>query len=421
WLSFAVVALLCLVLSQPHATGLWQRWGRIQWAVFVGLLPWLVFWFGQWSLIAPLVNLFAVPWLGFIAVPLLLASLLILPISDGIAQFGLHTTQWTLEWMWLVLERLASLPGVSWQQAQIPLWALAMASLGAILLLLPRGLIPRWLGALWFLPLFIPNTPALPEGAMHFTLLDVGQGLSAVIQTREKSLVFDTGARYGDRFNTGEAVLLPYLHQQGISRVDRLIISHGDNDHIGGARSLIEGIEVVEILTSVPESMPGSRLCQAGESWTWDGIEFRVLHPPARYRHQRHSDNNRSCVLRVSNAAGSILLSADIEAPAELELVRHDDSVLDVDILVAPHHGSKSSSSTAFVEAVSPRWVLFPVGYRNRYRFPHDEVEARYRELGASLLSSADHGAIRFTLAQGRPIQPESYRHNARHYWHRAP
>ena len=268
------------------------------------------------------------------------------------------------------------------------------------------------------MPLFLARLPAIPEGEARFTLLDVGQGLAAVVQTREHALVFDTGPRFPSGFNTGEAVLAPFLRAAGISAIDTVVVSHGDNDHRGGLAGLLAEIPAARVLSSVPDRLSpvSAEPCRGGERWSWDGVRFQMLHPSVAYQQSLRKGNNLSCVLRVVAGSGSVLLSGDIEAPAEDYLLQTQP--LASDVLVVPHHGSKTSSGEAFIDVVHPRFALFPVGYRNRYGFPKAEIVARYRQRGIRLLDSANHGAIQFRLGGGEGVRLlGSYRQAARRYW----
>jgi competence protein ComEC len=284
---------------------------------------------------------------------------------------------------------------------------------GAALLLAPRGIPARWLGLVWLLPMFLVR-PALPApGEARVTLLDVGQGLAVVVQTAGHTLVYDTGARLSARFDAGRAVVVPYLRHAGVTRVDTLIVSHGDNDHIGGSASLLAAIPVTQVLSSVPERLENAKACRNGQSWEWDGVHFAMLHPAAG---SRLEGNNRSCVLRVESRFGQALLPGDIAAKAERELLLRAEEQLRADILVVPHHGSKSSSTESFLDAVRPRVALLPAGYLNRYKHPHPRVVARYRERGIALEDSATAGAITVELGN-RGLQLTRYRETQRRYW----
>jgi len=251
-------------------------------------------------------------------------------------------------------------------------------------------------------------------------LLDVGQGLSAVARTRNHALVFDTGPRFSESFDTGEAVVTPFLRSVGVTRLDTLIISHGDNDHIGGAQSILQEMVVQRTLSGVPHhpllsmSEPRAEQCVSGQTWQWDGVEFLIISPSTD---EVSDKNDGSCVLRITTAAGSILLPGDIEKGAERNLLDTQINALPARILVAPHHGSKTSSTQDFVNAAHPEYILFPVGYRNRYGHPKADVVARYQALNAQMFDSAQHGAITFKLGAKELTKPDTYRQSGRRYW----
>ena len=316
----------------------------------------------------------------------------------------------------LLLAWLAQQPFASWSGAVSSGWQAALAVLGVILLLAPRGWPARGLGGVLLLPLLVGTPSGIPIGVARFTLLDVGQGLAAVVETRHHTLVFDTGPRFSPRFDTGEAVVVPYLRQRGWRQVDHLVIGHGDTDHIGGAESVLTLLPVKTISSSVPAKLAPWPVipCRQGQAWEWDGVRFQLLHPPAGSFPSR---NDASCVLKVVAGEQAVLLTGDIEKTAEQRLVQQDATLLRADVLVAPHHGSNTSSTQAFIRAVNPAYVLFPVGYRNRYGFPRQAVVQRYQQAGVRMLDSASAGAISFDLGQGT-LEPLRYRHTARRYWH---
>ena len=280
----------------------------------------------------------------------------------------------------------------------------------------PRGWPARWLGLVLLLPLFFYQPPRPDNGAVWFTVLDVGQGLAAVIETRSRTLVFDTGPQFGD-FNTGDAVVLPFLQHRGIKQLDMLVISHGDNDHIGGAAAILKAMPVNAIQSSVPTELPDAQACIAGQSWQWDEIQFTFLHPAANVA---GSANERSCVLKVSSRSGSILLTGDIEKHAEASLIKHHKNLLPADILLVAHHGSRSSSSAAFIDAVSPQAAVIASGFNNRYQFPAAEVVERFQERSVSLFNTADSGAVLFRLQGSSAFTPLRWRQQDRRLWHAA-
>ena len=413
WLSFAAVAIILLVSQHRYPAPKWQ-WAKIHFLIAFGLSPLLLFFFLETSVIAPIANVVAIPFISLLVVPLLLFSSLLLWLWPALAEILLHLSDNLLSFIWPFLDTLASLPLSHWQSPALPLYYWLPIIIGSLLLLTPRHFPAKWLGLLGLAPLFLWSPAKPDEGEFWFTLLDVGQGLSAVIQTQHHSLVFDTGPKFSDNFNTGTAIVKPFLQQQGIQTIDTLIISHGDNDHIGGAIPLIKDVKTLEILTSVPKLLPNASSCYTGQSWQWDNVSFSILHPT---ENDNDSKNNLSCVLKISNTAGSILLSGDIEKEAEKQLVQRYGSKLHANILIAPHHGSKTSSSHAFINAVEPEFVLFPIGYRNRYRFPHKVVLDRYDSKGVKLLNTADHGAIGFKFGAKLSSEPITWRQKNHKIW----
>lgn len=419
WLSFTAVAIILYGSSlRVNARSLWWRWGRMHVLVAIGLIPVMLVLFQRVPLASPLANAVAVPWVGLVVVPLVLIGAILLPLAHALGSLALNLADLTLGVLWPLLSWLSSLDLAQWTQSVPAQWTWWPALVGVVLLLAPRGIPMRWLGGAWLLPLLLIRPAALDEGAVDFTLLDVGQGLSAVVRTRDHVLVYDAGPRFSEHFDAGSAAVVPYLREIGATRIDMLVIGHGDNDHIGGALALGRDFEIGQTISSVPERLAWAKAvrCRAGQSWTWDGVRFDIVHPDGI---EGFRGNDASCVLRVSSATAAILLPGDIEAPAELALARRSPKTLAADILVAPHHGSLTSSTAEFIATVRPRFVLFPVGYRNRYGFPRPAVVARYRGAGARILDSATHGAITFRLTARGPLgAPITYRQAERHYWH---
>ncbi|MDM8563918.1 DNA internalization-related competence protein ComEC/Rec2, partial [Candidatus Marithioploca araucensis] len=337
------------------------------------MFPISLYIFGYISLTSILANSIAIPWVSFIVVPLTLlgtAIILYLPALSGellqIAAYTLDALNFSLEW-------LAHIDWAIWQQHTPPLWSVLTAMIGVMILLLPRGFPARWLGIIWILPIFFTPPPYPNRGEVWFTLLDIGQGLAAVIRTENYVLLYDTG-----KASNGRAVILPFFRAKGIQQIDRLLISHDDSDHSGGAQSVLENFRVDEILTSAPEKFKenNARLCQAGQYWYWDDVHFQILHPPKNYQAK---DNDRSCVLKITTNGGTILLSGDIKKRTEYHLIKHYLIDLKADILIVPHHGSKTSSTINFIRAVQPIIALFSAGYRNHFGHPKKEIVQRYR------------------------------------------
>jgi competence protein ComEC len=259
--------------------------------------------------------------------------------------------------------------------------------------------------------------PAVP--ALELLMLDVGQGSAAVLRTAGHTVVFDAGPRYSERFDAGRALVVPALRATGANRVDLLVLSHADSDHAGGAQGLRDGLPVRAELAGEPSAGSGTRRCAAGMRWRQDGVEYRVLHPREG---DRREGNTASCVLRVEAAGRVLLLTGDIDAEAERALLASDPAALRADVVLVPHHGSRSSSSPRFVGAVMPRYALVSAGFRNRFGHPHPEVAARWRAAGADVIGTPESGAVLLRVEHDGTIPPPVlWRERARRFWHRAP
>jgi competence protein ComEC len=282
------------------------------------------------------------------------------------------------------------------------------------------------------LPLFVV-LPARPEpGAFRMTVLDVGQGLAVVVATHRHTLLYDTGPRFTDDADAGNRIVAPFLRAAGIARLGGMVVTHQDADHSGGALSLLSAVPVDWLATSLPDDNAilarraedgGTALrCVAGQRWEWDGVRFAVLHPPpAYYALPGLKTNDLSCVVRVDSHYGSALLTGDIEARSEAELLRGDPGALAVDVLLVPHHGSRTSSTPPFIAAAAAPFVVFTPGYRNRFGHPRPDVVARYAATGAQLRRTDQDGALVFEFFPGAPLAPRAQRAHDRRYWREAP
>lgn len=413
WLSFSAVAIILFVSQNRYPSLKWQ-WAKTHVLIAFGLSPLLLLFFMETSIVAPIANIIAIPFISILVVPLLLLASICLWLWPPFGEFLLHLVDRLLSLGWPFLDTLASFQFSHWQSFPIPFYYWISIITGCLLLLTPRYFPAKWLGIIGFLPLLLWTADKPNRGEFWFTLLDVGQGLSAVVQTHNHTLVFDTGPKFSDSFNTGTAIVKPFLQSQHISHIDTLIISHGDNDHIGGALPLINDVKTARILSSVPSLLPNASACYSDQEWQWDGVLFSIIHPALT---DQGSENNLSCVLRISNSAGSVLLTGDIEKESEALLIQRYKSNLQSTLLIAPHHGSKTSSSLAFVNAVSPQLTLFPTGYRNRYHFPHDLISKRYSQKGITLLNSAEQGAIQFKFSTNAISKPKQWRQSNHKMW----
>lgn len=415
WLSFGAVAWLILAFARDwRPTSWWRLWLWPQLGLALALLPLGLAFFQQASLAAPLVNLLAVPWVTFVVVPVLLLALLASPVAP------LATWLWQFAAALLVPFDALVLATADWPlgrwtlPAPSPLvWLLAL--LGTVSALAPRGWPGRALGAFALLPMLWPRADAPAAGAFELTLLDVGQGQAALVRTAHHALLVDTGPGFPDGGDLGDRVLAPALAQLGVRALDRLIVSHDDLDHAGGTASLRRRLPVSDIATSAPASIPGSRACLAGERWRWDGVEFEILHPPPLLP---YLGNESSCVLRVAAPGGSVLIPGDIGEVIESRLVREQGARLDVDLLIAGHHGSAGSSSAAFLAAVSAREVWYSAGHRNRWNFPREEVRARVALSAAGQWNTAASGALQRQFDVAGAGVTLTAREQRRRWWH---
>jgi len=413
WLSFGAVAWLILAFSgRWRRESAWRMWVLPQLGLSIALLPMGLAFFQQTSLAAPLVNLLAVPYVTFLVVPVLLAALVLWPIAAA-STGALQLAAWLLAGFDGLIVVAAAWPAarLALPAPSFIVWCLALW--GSLWLLAPRGWPGRWLGVFGLLPLLAPRVEAPNPGEFVLTVLDVGQGQAVLVRTAQHALLIDTGPGFAEGGDLGDRVLVPSLAQLGVARLDRLVVSHDDLDHAGGTKSLRRRLLIDQISSSAPATIDGSQLCETGQHWQWDAVAFEILHPPATLP---YLGNESSCVVRISSGAGSALIPGDIGEIIEGRLIREQAAKLDVDVLVAGHHGSAGSSSVDFLRAVSPSAVLYSAGYRNRFAFPRIEVVNRVRESGASQHNSADLGAIEVRFTAAAPIAISSQREQRR-WW----
>lgn len=421
WLSFGTLALIIYCMFgrlNPH--GYWWRWGRVQWIIAVGLLPFSIVCFFEFSLIGIIANTIAIPLLGFMILPFCLLSAIFVFFIPKVAEFLLWIAATNLNFLWKMLVWLAQFNGAIMHTAMPNFMVFFITILAIIVLLAPRGFVAKPLSIIFLLPLFIYSNDKPQEGDFWLTQLDVGQGLSVVIQTKSHVLVYDAGPRFSSAYDMGESVVLPFLYSQSIKNIDMLVVSHGDNDHMGGSSALIKAFFINSIKTSVPNKIHAAnkiaQYCLANDFWEWDGVKFQFLYP---YQDTLTLGNDSSCVLLIANAKHRVLLTGDIEKFAEHTLLERNPSQLAADILVAPHHGSKTSGLKDFIQHVHPTFVLYGIGYLNRYRFPHPSVVRSYARIKALQFNTAKSGAIQFKIQKMNPLiaKPFEYRKANRHYW----
>jgi competence protein ComEC len=420
WLSFGAVALILYVGVGPLRSPHWLRaWAQTQWAVTLGLVPLLLAIFQQVSLVSPLANAFAIPLISLVVVPTALVGTVV-PLD-----FVLHAAHGAMAIAVALLEWFAAVPAAVWQQHAPPPWTVAVALCGIVWMLLPRGFPARWIGAAGLLPLFLVLPPPPEHGALRMAVLDVGQGLAVVLRTRNHALLYDTGPGFAPDADSGSRIVVPFLRATGTRRLDGLIVSHEDNDHAGGAASVLAAVPVGWLASTLPAEhalhpqAEASIACRAGQHWEWDGVRFEMLHPRPGHEAERMKPNNRSCVLKVTAAGTRVLLTGDVEARAERAMLLASDA-LRAEILIVPHHGSITSSTPEFVAAVQPEWALVSAGYRNRFGHPRPEVIERYRALGSRVLRSDLQGALLLEI-DATGIRVAAAREVRRRYWQDPP
>lgn len=433
WLSFGAVGIILYAtvgraqtFSNSSSSGA-RRWTQAfrsaaytQYVVTLGLVPLTMLLFAQVSLVSPVANAIAIPLISFLVTPsALLGSLLPAPFSGWL----LGIAHQLIDWLTIVLNWLSEYPAAVWSAPAPAVWIFLAAMVGTLWLLAPSGWPVRWLGAVCLLPL-VMNTPTRPEqGEIWITAFDVGQGTALLVETTHRRLLYDTGPAYSPEADGGNRVILPYLRARGITKLDGIVISHSDVDHSGGALSILEEVDVGWVSSSLPDThrivglAPNHQRCVAGQTWSWDDMRFEFLHPTsASYESAKWKPNARSCTLKISAGTKSILLPGDIEAVQEAELVEMVPDQLRSTVLLAPHHGSGTSSTRPFLDAVRPEVAVFQVGYRNRYRHPKAEVFDRYGRLGIERIRTDDSGAVEMRL--GKSFSISEYRHTHKRYWY---
>ena len=428
WFSFlAVAALLALFVPRGARHSAVRTLLAAQWSVMLVLLPVSAAWFQGFSWVGFAANLVAIPLVSLLVVPLVLS---------GVAVFGVHLllAAWlgaTLSWVlgglaalcWsgaglastlllVFLEWMAGLQGVLTALPAPNLAQAVLALAGAFLLLLPRGLPGRWSGAFLLLPLFLPPGRESPPGGIELEVLDVGQGTAVLLRTADHGLLYDSGPGDGGEANLVSSVIAPALSRAGGRAPDRILISHGDLDHAGGLQTLARLYPGSEFYATLPRPRDGMPACQAGWSWRWDEVSFEVLHPSPWLPYR---GNDSSCVLAVEGRGGRVLLAGDISDTVERRLLA--DKPREYDVVLVPHHGSRTSSSPAFVDSVRARAAVATASLGNRFGFPKTEIRQRYEAAGSRFWSTGECGALRLTLHADGRLEADSARRQRDAVW----
>jgi competence protein ComEC len=386
----------------------------IQLALFVGLLPVQALYFGNLSLVSPFINLFYVPVFGLLVVPMILSGCFgLLFIDESIGGGLLSASGWLITWL---LEPLSLLNRFSFSTLDLSVNNRLLLVVGVLVVTIfyVRKLRIFLIGTMSVILLAGSTlTSDLKNHEVRMRVFDIGQGLAILIQTRDHAMLFDAGPSFG-QFSTGERVLLPALKRYGVTRLDRVIVSHVAADHAGGLDAILLNMVVDDVLSGEPERLEGSRGCHSGETWFWNEVEFRILWPVGD---ARLTSNNRSCVVQVITGGGRILLTGDIEVKAEQALVRDYGTELESSVLVVPHHGSNTSSTLSFLSTVRAKIAVVSAGSHNRYGHPSPEVVDRYKRLGIRLLNTAQHGEI-IIKSGNRKDTVRTWARYHRRFWH---
>ena len=443
WLSFVAVIILVGWFYPWQSIDIRFRLKRAvsaQLALTLGLLVPSIVLVGMASWLGPMVNLLAVPWISLISVPLALLGCLGLLFSSRLAEMLWQLADYSISGLWYLLDLIPEQLGIITTPVAVTPVLAACALMAAISWLLPRGLGIRLLGMLPLITYYC--APAIDKNtAMQLTVLDVGQGLAVVLEAADLVMVYDAGPAYGDRFNAGAGIIAPYLRSRGHSKIDQLIISHEDMDHAGGLQGLMQSIAVGELILGPGLKLPAEqaedvgympaaiKVCAAGQKWSWpiklsqgatETVYFYMLAPRKQSSdYQRAKGNNYSCVLQISWRDKQILLPGDIERQVEANLLT-EHRLPEVDILLAPHHGSKTSSTAAFVTAIKPAHVVFSAGYRHQFGHPHQDVQRRYAEAGSQIWTTAQQGAITFVWSESGSLSIRPTRLDKPAFWWRA-
>jgi competence protein ComEC len=421
WLSFVAVTILLLLASRkslrrpraPRAQvmiGTLRRIVALQWQITLGLTPWVIAYFAELSLVAPVVNLVAIPIFSFVMVPLsLLAAALTLAGED----FGLVALTATLgDAFWTALHACAETQWAAVSVSTTSALALLVAGFGGLLALPAHALPARRLAWLALMPMLLIEPPRPVPGEASVLVFDVGHGLAVLVETAEHTLLYDAGPVFRSGFDTGNEIVVPALKRRGIASLDLVVVSHADNDHAGGVRALLGAYPGTRVLKGPDVASIAGETCVAGQKWHWDGVELEVLHPAAGFP---ALGNDSSCVLKVSAHGSSLLLLGDVERLGERALIEGASPTADV--VLVPHHGSATSSTQALVTASGARYALVSAGFANRWGLPRPDVVERWKSAGATMLVTADTGALALTLSKHGPSLTAE-RLGRKRYWH---
>jgi competence protein ComEC len=436
WLSFgAVAAIMLTVGGRPGASDAGWRArlreaARVQVAVTLALVPLTLLLFQQIAVLSIIANAVAIPLVSLLVTPLALLAALFVLLPEPLASFAVPCLAFAHALLQALHALLSVIAQPAWASVALPAppgWSVALAVAGVAWLLAPPGWPLRWAGAAWLLPMLVWPAARPGDGELWVTALDVGQGTAVLVESKEHALLYDTGPRYSGAADAGSRIVLPYLRWRGIDRLDLLVVSHLDSDHSGGAASILRGLPVSAVASSIDPAHPSLRgtaavqRCEAGQRLRVGPMHLDVLRPlAADYAQPRLRSNAASCVVRVTLGAHRLLLTGDVPAREEAELLAREPD-LRVDWISAPHHGSSSSSSEALLDATRPKWASVQAGYRNRFGHPDPQVLGRFLARDVRVVRSDESGAAQWRFADGRATEVHRWRASAHRYWHHRP
>jgi len=410
WFSFVAVAVLMFAYTgKVFENSKIRGFVKAQLVIMIGLMPLMVVVFHQFNLLTPLANFLALPIASIVLIPLLFLTLFVYLFSTYLASFLFLAVEQVTKLLFYLLDSLQSF---SFLNVSLPTYNsvyILMLCLFAIIALLPRLFRWKWVVLILLVPLFLKSENGLHEQEIRLSVLDVSQGLSIVVQTKNHTMLYDTGAKYESGFSMAKAVIIPLLQSYGIKKIDKLVLSHADNDHAGGVKELLDVFE-----PDIFDVKGLYKSCQYPITWQWDGVEFEVLSP---FELEPYLGNNASCVIKVTSTYGSVLLTADIEEPVEYRLLSQLPEKIKSDVLLVPHHGSKTSSSQNFIQAVNPKYAINSSGYANQFKHPHALIKERYTQSGIKFYDTQSSGMITIDM-NSKGIKIISYLEESKHFWH---
>lgn len=410
WFSFGAVAVLMFSFTGRKLSGnLITSFIKAQLIILIGLMPLMVIVFQKINLLTPFANILVLPLASLLLIPLIFTSMFVYLFSASMAGYLFVIVEDISLYLFSILDYLQQFNFLNLKINNINSFTIGLLVVVMAVLLLPKLFRWRYAVLLLIIPLFLPKKNNLSVDELKVNILDVGQGLSIVVRTKNHTLIYDTGSKFDSGFNLASTVVIPYLQTQGIEVIDAIVLSHSDNDHAGGIRELVENFPHADVLGVTSEY----KLCTYPKSWQWDGVVFEIISP---YTIQPYLGNNSSCVIKVSSQHGSVLLTGDIEEPIEYRLVKNFPEMIQVDVLLIPHHGSRTSSSQDFIKKVNPKIAINSSGYANQFNHPHPIVKQLYLDEGVKFYDTQQQGmlSLGFDLTG---IVVESYSERHKHFW----